>query len=162
MEAFEDAVGLGVKGCGGDVGHVEERGKAGPKGGNKLGTTVRGDGMRNTKTGNPSGTQGISTGLGGRGRKRNSLNPTGGPVNDGENVGMTLRGRKWPYHVNMNVGKTTGRDRNRSRRWGNVPVNFGSLAGNTLLGPEVDVTGHAVPKESGSDETAGGPYTGMT
>ncbi len=56
MEAFEDAVGLGVKGSGGNVRHVEERGKAGPKGGNKLGTTVRGDGVRNTKTGNPSGT----------------------------------------------------------------------------------------------------------
>jgi hypothetical protein len=67
MEAFEDAVGLGVKGSGGNVGYVEERGKVGPKGGNELGTPVRGDGVRNTKTGNPSGTQGISTGVGGRG-----------------------------------------------------------------------------------------------
>jgi hypothetical protein len=91
---------------------------------------------KSTKTGNPSGTQGISTGSGGRGRKRNSLNPAGGPINDGENVGMTLRGRKGSYQVNMNVGKTTGRDRNRSRRWGDVLVNLGSLAGNTLLGPE--------------------------
>jgi hypothetical protein len=116
MEAFEDAIGLWVKGSGGDVGHVEEGGKIGPKGGNKLGTAVRGYGMRNTKTGNPSGTQGISTGSGGRGRKRNSLNPAGGPIKDGENVGMTLRGRKGSYQVNMNVGKTTGRNRNRSRR----------------------------------------------
>ncbi len=100
--------------------------------------------------------------MGGRGRKRNCFNPTGGPVNDGENMGMTLRGRKGSYQVNMNVGETTGRDRNRSRRRGNVLVNLGSLAGNTLLGPEVDVTGHAVPKESGSDQATGGSYTGMT
>jgi hypothetical protein len=71
--------------------------------------------------------------VGGRGRKRNSLNPTGGPINDGENVGVALRGRKGSYQVNMNVGKTTGRNRNRNRRRGNVFVNLGSLAGNTLL-----------------------------
>jgi hypothetical protein len=127
-----------------------------------LGTTIRGDGVRNTKTGNPSGTEGISTGVGGRGMKRNSLNPTGGAINDGENVGMALRGRKGSYQVNMNVGETTGRDRNRSRRRGNVFVNFGSLAGNTLLGPEGDVTGHAIPKEAGSDQATGGFDTGMT
>jgi hypothetical protein len=40
MEAFENAVGLGVECSGGNVGHVEERGKVGPKGGNKLGTAV--------------------------------------------------------------------------------------------------------------------------
>ncbi len=151
-----------MKGSGGDVGYVEEGGKIGPKGGNKLGTSVRGYGMGNTKMGNPSGTEGISTGSGGRGRKRNSLNPAGGPINDGENVGMTLRGRKGSYQVNMKVGKTTGRDRNRNRRWGNVLVNLGSLAGHTLLGPEVDVMGHTVPKETGSEQTTGGPDTRMT
>ncbi len=118
--------------------------------------------MRNTKTGNPSGTQGIGTGVSGRGRKRNSLNPTGGSVNDGENVGVPLRGRKRSDQVNMNVGKTTGRDRNRNRGRRDVFVNLGSLAGNTLLCPEVDVTGHAVPKEPGSDQATGGSDTRMS
>jgi hypothetical protein len=75
---------------------------------------------------------------------------------------MTLRRRKGSYEVNMNVGEATGRDRNRSRRRRNVFVNLGSLAGNTLLGPEVDVTGHAIPKEAGSDQATGGFDTGMT
>jgi hypothetical protein len=118
--------------------------------------------VRHTKTGNPSGTQGISTGEGGRGRKRNSLHPTGGSVNDGKNVGVPLRGRKGSYQVNMNMGKTTGRDRNGNRGRRNVGVNFGSLAGNTLLRPEVNVTGHAVPKEPGGDEATGSPDTGMS
>jgi hypothetical protein len=161
MKTFKDSVGLGMKSSGGDGGYVEERGKVGPKGRNKLGTAVRGDGIGNTKTGNPSGTQGISTSAGGRGRKRDSFNPTGGPINDGENVGVVLGGRKGANEVNMNVGKTTGRNRNRSRRWRNVLMNFGSLTGNTLPGPEVDVASHAVPKETGSDQATGGSDTRM-
>jgi hypothetical protein len=147
METFKDTIGLWVKGSGGDVGHVEKGGKIGPKGGNKLGASVRSHGMGNTKTGNPSGAKSISTGMGGRGRKRNSLDQACGPINDGENVGMTLRKRKGSYEINMNVGKTAGRNRNRSRWWRNVFVNLGSLARNMLSGPEVDVTSHTVPKE---------------
>jgi hypothetical protein len=162
MKTFKDTVGLGMKSSGGDGRNVKERGKVGPKGGNKLGTAVRGDGMWNTKAGNPGGTQGIRAGACGRGRKRNSLDPAGGPINDGENVGVVLGGRKGANKVNMDVGKTTGRDRNRNRRWRNMLMDFRSLAGNTLSGPEVDVAGHAVPKESGSDKATGGPDTRMT
>ncbi len=43
-----------------------------------------------------------------------------------------------------------------------MSVKLGSLAGNTLLGPEVDVTGHPVPKEAGREQTTGGPDTRMT
>jgi hypothetical protein len=100
--------------------------------------------------------------MSGRGRKRNGLNPTGGSVNDSEDVGVALGGRKGTDQVNMNVGKTTGRNGNGRRRGRNVVVNFGSLAGNTLLCPEIDVTCHAVPKESGSDEATGGSDTRMS
>jgi hypothetical protein len=155
-------LGLWVKGSGGDVGHVEKGGKIGPKGGNKLGASVGSHGMGNTKTGNPSGAKSISTGTGGRGRKRNSLDPACGPINDGENVGITLRRRKGSYEINMNVGKTAGRNRNRSRWWRNVFVNLGSLARNTLSGPEVDVMSHTVPKEARSEKTTGGSDTRMT
>jgi hypothetical protein len=40
VEALEDAVGLRVECSGGNVGDIEESGKVGPKGGNKLGSTV--------------------------------------------------------------------------------------------------------------------------
>ncbi len=40
MKAFKDTVGLGMKSSGGDGGDVEEGGKIGPKGGNKLGTAI--------------------------------------------------------------------------------------------------------------------------
>jgi hypothetical protein len=151
-----------VKSSCSDVGHVEEGGKIGLKGGNKLGTTVGSHGMGNTKSGNPSGAKGISTGTGGRGRKWDSLDPACGPINDGENVGMTLRGRKGSYEINMNVGKTAGRNRNRSRWWRNVFVDLGSLARDTLSGPEVDVSSHTIPKETRSEKTTGGSDTRMT
>jgi hypothetical protein len=144
------------------VGHVEEGGKVGPKGGNKLGTTVVSYGMGNTKAGNPSGAKCISTGTGRRGGKGNSLDPASGSVNDGENVGVTLGGRERTDEVNMNVGKSAGRNRNRSGWRRNVLVNLGSLARNTLSGPEIDVPSHTVPKETRSEKTTGGSDTRMT
>jgi hypothetical protein len=51
----------------------------------------------------------------------------------------------------VNVGKTTGRNRNGGRRWGDMGVGFGSLTRNTLSGPEVDIPCHALPEETGSD-----------
>jgi hypothetical protein len=151
-----------VKGCSNDVGHVEEGGKAGPERGNKLGTAVRSNGMGKAKTGNPNGTEGICTGTGGGGRKRNSFYPAGGPVDDCENVGVTLRGRKGTNQVNMDVGKTAGGKRNGCRRGRNVVVDFGSLARNTLSGPEVDIPSHPVPKEAGGKQASGGSDTRMT
>jgi hypothetical protein len=118
--------------------------------------------MRNTKAGYPGRAKCISTGLGRGGRKRNSFNPAGGAVNYGENVRMTLGGRKGANKVNMDMGKSTGRKRDGCR-WGrNVCVDFGSLARNTLSGPEGDVPSHAVPKETGSEEAASGPDTRVT
>jgi hypothetical protein len=81
-----------------------------PEGGSELGTSVRGDGVRNTKTGNPGGNEGFSTGFGGSGGKRSCFKPSGGVVNDGENVCVALRWRKRANKVNVNVGKMTGRN----------------------------------------------------
>ncbi len=118
--------------------------------------------MRNAKAGDPGRAKGISTGLSRGGRKRNSFNPPGGSVNYGENVRMALGGRKGANKVKMDMGKSAGRKRDR-RRWGrNVFVDFGSLARNTLFGPEVDVPSHTVPKETRSEETASGPDTRVT
>ncbi len=68
-----------------------------------MGSTVRSNGVRNAKAGNPGRAECISTGLGGGGRKRNSFDPAGGSVNDGENVRMSLRGRKGANKVNMDM-----------------------------------------------------------
>ncbi len=134
----------------------------GPKGGNKLGTAVRSNGMGNTKAGNPGRAECISTGTSRGGRKRNSFNPASSSVNDGENVGMTLRGRKGANEVNMNMGKSAGRKRNRCG-WGrNVFVDFGSLARKTLSGPVVDISSHTVPKETRSEEATSGSDTRVT
>ncbi len=70
----------------------------------------------------------MSTGGGGDGRKRNGLSPSSSAVHDGENVSVALGGRERTNKVNVNVGKTTGWNRNGSGRGRNMSVNFGSLA----------------------------------
>jgi hypothetical protein len=103
---FNHDVGMRIERKGGVVYHVEEGGKVGPKRGSELGTTVRGDSERNTKAGNPGGTEGMGTGRRRRGGKgRNSLNSASGPVDHGEDVGMTLRRKKRTNEVKMVVGK---------------------------------------------------------
>jgi hypothetical protein len=114
------------------------------------------------KVGNPNRAECISTGTSRGGRKRNSLNPASGPVNDCENVGVTLRGRKGASEVNMDMGETSGGKRNRCGRGRNVFVDFGSLARNTLSGPEVDIPSHTVPKETRGEESTSGSDTRVT
>ena len=70
---FNHSVGLWVEGSGGEVGNLQEGRKLAPEGGGELGTSVRGEGVGDSKAGNPRGTQSISTGGRGRGGKRNSL-----------------------------------------------------------------------------------------
>jgi hypothetical protein len=151
-----------MKSCCGDVRDIEEGGQVGPKGRNKLGTAVRSNGMGNAKAGNPNRAECISTGTSRGGRKRNSLNPASGPVNDGENVGVALRGRKGANEVNMDMGETPGGERNSCGRGRNVFVDFVSLARNTLSGPEVDVPSHTVPEETRSEESTSGSDTRVT
>jgi hypothetical protein len=89
----------------GGVMYHEEGGKVGPKRGSELGTTVRGEDERNTKVGNPGGTEGVGTGRGKRGGKgRNSLDPATGLVDHGEDVGVTLRRKKRTNEVKMDLG----------------------------------------------------------
>ncbi len=151
-----------VKSCCGDVRHVEEGGKVDPKGRNKLGPAVGSNGMGNAKAGNPTRAECISTGTSRGGRKRKGFNPVSGPVNDGENVGVALRGRKGANEVNMDMGETAGGKRNSCGRGRNVFVDFGSLARNTLSGPEVDVPSHTVPQETTSEESTSGSDTRVT
>jgi len=121
-----------VKGGCGDVGKVQKGTNLGPNGGSELRTTVRSDGVWNTETGNPRGTESFCTCRGCGGGKGNSLWPSRGSINHGEDVGFPLRGRKGANNVNVDVGKTAGRDWDRNWRRGNMDIDFGFLTKNTL------------------------------
>jgi hypothetical protein len=107
--------------------------------------------VRNAKTGNEGGKEGFSTGFGGSGGKRSCFKPSGGAVNDGENVCVALRWRKSANQVNVNVGETTGRNGNGLRRGRDVSVDFCLLARKTFTRPLIEVRGHVRPDKSGRD-----------
>jgi hypothetical protein len=73
VHSFNEAIGLGMKSCGVNVGNVKDEGKRVPDGGSELGSAVGSDGVRNAKTGDPGGNEGLCTGFGGSGGKRNSF-----------------------------------------------------------------------------------------
>ncbi len=103
MEMLNEAIGLGMKSSCVNVGNVEEGGKFAPKRGGKLRFVVRGDGVRKVEMDNPGGAEGISTSLGGSGRKKNSLSQADGSVNNCENLGVALREWKQTDKVNVDV-----------------------------------------------------------
>jgi hypothetical protein len=80
----------------------------------------------------------------------------GGAVNDSENVGVSLRDRERANQINMDMRKLTGRNRDVGWQRCEVGMGFGSLACDAFPGPEFDVPGHVLPKESCGDEAAGG------
>jgi hypothetical protein len=126
VKPFDEQVGLCMKGDGLNGRNAKEGVKIVPHIGNKLRTMVGCDGVGNAKTGNPGCTEGFCTGgYGGRG-EGSGLNPVGGAVNYGEDVGVTLGRREWTHQVIVNVGKIMGRYRNRKRngRWGNVGMSL--------------------------------------
>jgi hypothetical protein len=66
-------------------------------------------------------------------------------------VGVTLGRGQGTDEVDVDVGKMAGRNRNGSGQRRDMCMNFGSLARNTLFGPGVDVLGHTMPEETGSN-----------
>ena len=134
-----------MKGSCGDVGKVQKGTNLGPKGGRELGTTICGDGVWNTKAGYPRGTESFCTCRSCGGGKGNSFWPSGGSVHHGEEVGVALRGREWANNVNVDVGKTAGRNCNGNWRGGNVDMDFGFLTKDTLPSPKSDIFGHCLP-----------------
>ncbi len=107
------------------------------------------------------GAKGISTGFSGSGRKGCGLSPTGGSFSDGQDVSVALRGSEWINEINMDVGKTEGRNRNRNGRWGTMGLSFEGLARETFFCPEVDVFVHSLPEKAESNEATGGANARM-
>jgi hypothetical protein len=156
VETFNETIGLGMIGSGGLVVNIEERAKVGPEGGSKLRATVRSNNSRKTKAGNPGGEEGGGAVGGGSRGKWDNFRPSGGAVNDGEEVSETVGRRKWANEVNMNVGKFLWWDRNVLWDSVSVVMNLGALAGGTLAGPVGNLCGHTMPDETGSDEAFSG------
>ena len=70
---------------------VEEAAEVEPEGGCKLWSPVRGDDGWNAKPRDPGMDEGGSAIGGGGGREESSFRPSGGAVNDSEEVGITSR-----------------------------------------------------------------------
>jgi hypothetical protein len=156
VKTFHHSIGLRVKRGGGDVGKVQKGTNLGPNGGCELRTTVRSDGVWNTKTRNPRGTESFCTCRGCGGGKRNSLWPSCGSVDHGEDVGFSLRGREGTHNVDVDVGKTAGRNGNGNSWRGNMDVDFGFLTKHTLSSPKSDVFGHCLPQKARGNKTTCG------
>jgi hypothetical protein len=135
---------------------VQEVGEVGPNGGGELRPTVRGEDLGEAKAGKPMRAEGLSTGRGRSGGKRNGLCPTGRSVHEGEDVGVALGWGKGANNVNVYMGKTAGRNGYGHRRGLCVEMYFCFLARDTLTGPLVDISGHGSPKETGRNEASGG------
>ena len=76
----------------------------------------------------------------GRG-KRNSLWPTGSAINNCKEMGVARGRGKGANKINMDMGKTLGRNRDMLRRKVNMSVSFGRLAGQTGMAPGSNVPG---------------------
>jgi hypothetical protein len=73
--------------------------------------------VRNSKKGDPGGTESISTDFCGNGRKRDSFSPSGGSVIDSKDVCVTLGGRKRANQIDVDVGEAARRNRNGNGMW---------------------------------------------
>ena len=84
---------------------VELSAKAVPESRGELWATVRGDGGGNSEAGNPVVNEGrcTLTGISGGGGEGNGLRPTGGMVNDGEEMGMLGGGGERAKEIHVNV-----------------------------------------------------------
>jgi hypothetical protein len=77
-------------------------------------------------------------------------------------VGVALGWGKRTNNVNVDMGKTAGRNGYRHRRGLCVEMYLCLLAKDTLPGPLVDISGHGSPKETGRKEAPGGTDARMS
>ena len=119
VETLNQTIRLRVVGSSGLVSDIEETAKVKPKGRCELRAAVRSDDRRNTKAGDPGMNKGGSTISCSGGSKGYSFQPVRGAVNDSEEIGITGRRRERANQINMNVGKSLGRN------WNMLGRNFG-------------------------------------
>ena len=110
------------------VGDVELLAEMRPEGRGELRATIRGDVGGNTKAGNPLMYEGLgAVGGGGRGHG-NGLHPSGGAINDGEEMSVARRRRQGTHQIDVQVLKAGGGNRYGYRRPVHVAVTLGLQA----------------------------------
>ena len=135
VQALNQTVGLWVVGGGRVVNDVELLAEMRPKSRGELRATIRGDVGGDTKAGDLLMYEGLCAVSGGGRGHGNGLHPAGGLVNDGKEMSVTRRWRQRTHQIDVQVLKACGGDRYGYRRPVHVAMNFGLLAGNTLLAP---------------------------
>ena len=122
----------------------------------KLHSSVSCDVGRHTKPGNPALHQGICTGPGRCRLERNSLQPSGGSVNDGEDVCVALLGGWQRSHqVKMDVAEPPARDGDGLQRSSRLLGNLAPLACLAVPAPGSNIRVHAWPHKPGCQQSAG-------
>ena len=112
--------------------------------------------LRDAESGDPSGEEGGSTG-GCRGVDHwNSFWPSGGAVDDGEEVSEAFRGGQRTHNVDVDMTKSSlGLGEGAYSRF-RVAVGLGGLAGDAGTGPSLGIFGDAVPHKFLLEEGSSG------
>ena len=82
-----------------------------PETGGKLPATISHDGRRDSEPGDPMMKESLGTTLGSDGDQRNCLHPTGKPINDGQEIRMTVSRWKGTHEIQMEGGEAVIRHR---------------------------------------------------
>jgi hypothetical protein len=155
VEAFHHSVGLRVLGSSLDVLDVEQAAQGGPQGGGELGPAVRCYDCRYSESAHPSLKQCICAVYCCSGGDGYRLRPTGGSVNDGEQIGKPFGWRQGAYQVHVDVAEMAGGYRDVLRGYLYMAVDFGPLAAQAGLHPGGDICRETFPNIPGGDEAAG-------
>ena len=100
---------------------------------------------RSAKTGYPVVEDGVSAILGGNRGQGNGLQPSGEPIDDGQEIGETTSRRKRADDVEMQGSETGIRHLQGGERSLRVPCDLGPLARDTSAAIRLHLGGHARP-----------------
>jgi len=89
---------------------------------------------------------------GGGGRERNSLRPSGGPIDDCEQVGETSRQQERAYQIDVEMRKTANWYRYVGGLKRHMAMNLPFLAMETIAGQSGNEHAHPGPTKPGGDQ----------
>ncbi len=107
MKALHYPIGLRVVSCGGGCGDAQQFVESGPKVRGELRSTVGDEIIRDTKPCDPVADEGSGTHLNQSVLHRYDLRPASVAVNNREEGGLVLRGRKGANDVDMDAAKAS-------------------------------------------------------
>lgn len=133
MPSFNDAVALRVVRCGLQMFDAEEFRQFREQGAIELAASVRCNGRRDAKTGDPTVDQSARNGFGGDVADRDGFWPARKTVDGGEAIRETSAGRKRADQIDMNVAESFVGRRDVTNSGFVVPLDFASLAGDAFF-----------------------------